>query len=429
MVDGIARIVYRVLLLRYPRRLRRAYGREMQDAFLGLLHEARRREGLRGWLGVWLRVLGEVVRPLPGPVPVAGGRRTGADRAAEASRVRTPRSTMVTMGVLGRMALDATAAARTLRRAPGYTGLVVGILGVAVAFNASVFAVVQAYLLRPLPYPDADRIVTVSPTTAAVGWRNSGDVFEKAVSSNPDGFTLVGGAPADVVLGAWVSPDFFDVLGVHAVLGRTFTGADVDADARVAVISHDVWLKRFGGDPGVVGRTLNVYPSGGRAGELYSFTVVGVLPADFWYLDGYTQVLVPRTADGPVFMGRLRPDVPPERAAAILTERARASGAGEGDPSFRVRLRPLRDTYTATVRRRLSVIQAAALLVFLVACANAALLLLLRAESRRREMGMRRALGAGGTRLALQSVIEGLLMAALAGALGLVLSGGALAGL
>jgi len=425
-VDAVARFVYRLLLLRYPRRLRRAYGREMQDAFLRLLHETWRERGLRGWAGVWLRVLGETARPLPGAIPVSRGRSPVVEGGIGVPVVWSSRPTA---GVFGRIALDVTAAARTLRRAPGFTALVVGILGVAVAFNASVFAVVQAYILRPLPYPDAGRIVTVSPATAAVGWRNSGDVFEKAVSWNLDGFTLVGGRPADVVLGSWVSPDFFDVLGVRAVLGRTFTRDDADTNARVAVISHDVWVRRFGGDAGVVGRTLNVYPSGGRAGELYSFRVVGVLPGDFWYLNGYTDVLVPLASDGPVYLGRLRPDVPPQRAAAILTERARATGGRDGDPSYRIRVRSLRETFTATVRRRLAVIQAAALLVLLVACANAALLLLLRAEARKREMGMRRALGAGGTRLALQSVVEGLLMAALAGALGLALSAGALSGL
>ncbi|MCG6956381.1 MAG: ABC transporter permease, partial [Gemmatimonadetes bacterium] len=411
----LARGVYRLLLLRYDRRLRRTYGREMEDAFLRLLHEARLQRGLRGWVRVWLWILGETVRPLPGPV-----------QAAPAS-IRPTRLTRPPMGALSRILLEVRAAVRTLRRAPGFTALITGILGVAVAFNGSAFAVVQAYLLRSLPYPDVDRIVTVSPATSAVGWKNSSDVFEKAVSWNLDGFTLVGGGPADVVLGAWVSPDFFDVLGVRPMLGRTFT--DDDVDARVAVISHNVWMSRFGGDPGVGGKTLSLYPSDGRAGELYSFTVIGVLPSDFWYLNGYTDVLVPLASPGPVYMGRLRSDVPPAQAAVILTERARAARAGEEDASVQVRVRRLRATYTATVRRRLEVVQATALLVLLVACVNAALLLLLRAEVRKREIGVRRALGAGGTGLALQSVTEGLLLAAAAGGLGLVLSAGALAGL
>jgi len=415
LMDAVARLVYRLLLLRYPRRLRRVYGREMEDTLLRLLDEARRQRGLRGWVIVWLRILEETVRPLPGPV-----------QASQAS-TRPARAIRSPVSILRHIPVDVEGAARTLRRTPGFTALVVGILGVAVAFNTSAFAVVQAYLLRPLPYPDADRIVTVSPATSAVGWKNSEDVFEKAVSWDLDGFTLVGGGPADIVLGAWVSPDFFDVLGIHPILGRTFN--DDAADARAAVISHDVWMRRFGGDAGVVGRTLNLYPSGGRAGELYSFTVVGVLPADFWYLNGYTDVLVPRVSDGPVYMGRLRSDVPPERAAAILTERAAATGTAQGNASFRIRVRPLRAAYTATVRRRLEVVQATALLVLLVACANAALLLLLRAEARKRETGIRRALGAGGARLALQSVTEGLLLAALAGGLGLVLSTGFLAAL
>jgi predicted permease len=295
-----------------------------------------------------------------------------------------------------------------------------------VAFNVAVFAVVQAYLLRPLPYPDARRIVQIQPATPAVGWKTSDDVFEKAVSWELAGFTLVDDAGPDpeVVLGARVSPDFFDVFGVRPALGRTFSAAD--RDPRVAVIGYDVWQRRFGGDPGVLGRTLATYPSGQGAGQLESFTIIGVLPRDFWYLNGYTEVLLPMVDDGPVYVGRLRPDMTPERAEEVIGSRAASELQASGEDAS-PRLRSLQRAYTAALRPRLAVFQAMAVLVLLVACINAALLLMLRSEGRGREMGMRRALGAGRGRLAVQLVSEGVVLAALAGALGLSLGTGGLA--
>ncbi len=397
-------LLYRLLLLRYPRRLRRAYGREMEADFLELLAERRRRAGLRGWVAAWTLAFAEALRPLPGPL----------------APTRRRRGVLPTLAV--RLRGDVGAAIRALRRSPGFTALAVAVLGTAIALNASVFAVIQAYLLRPLPFPDSDRIVQVHPATAVVGWRGSSDVFEKAASWRLDGFTLVGDGGPEVVLGAWVSPDFFDILGVHPALGRTL--GPEDTSASVAVISYALWLERFGGNRSVVGNTLSLYPSERGAATLRTFTIVGVLPRDFWYLNGYTDVLVPLPSDGPVYMGRLRANVPPGRAEEILTDRARGEGAQS--PTSRIRVRPIREVYTATIHRRLTVLQVAALLVLLVACGNAGLLLLLRGEGRKLEMGIRRALGAGGSRLAVQIVSEALILALLAGFVGLVLAHGAL---
>ena len=326
------------------------------------------------------------------------------------------------------LADDFRAAWRSLRRRPRFTLLLVGVLGIGIALNASIFAVVDAYLLRPLPYPDADRLVEVRPATSAVGWTNSGDVFEKAVSWDLDAFTLVGDAGPEIVLGARVTPDFFDVYGVSPVLGRAFRAEEGgDAGIPVAVISHALWTRRFGADPGVLGRTIRAYPAD-EGGGVESLTIVGVLPSDFWYLNGYTDVLTPLREPAPLYVGRLRKDVPPERAGAVLAARARDSGA-IGPDEEDVRVRPLQDAYTASIRPQLLALQGAAFLVLLAAGASASLLLLVRASGRTREMSVRRALGAGGGRLATHLFGEAVLLAASAGALGVLVGRGGLGAL
>ncbi len=398
---------YRVALRRYPAAFRERYGARMVADFRRLLVEEVERAGFRGWLRACARIGRDLLRPLPPRLVGAPGATRAARPAAGARGSRGARA----------LADDFGAAWRSLRRRLGFTLLLVGVLGVGIALNASIFAVVDAYLLRPLPYPDAARLVQVRPATSAVGWTNSGDVFEKAVSWNLDGFTLVGDAGPEIVLGARVTPDFFDVYGVRPELGRAFGPEEaVEGGAEVAVISHALWARRFGADPGVLGRTIQVYPADDRDG-LESFTIVGVLPRDFWYLNGYTNVLAPLRGPGPVYVGRLRRDVPPGRAEAVLAERARAAGAiepGEQD----VRLSPLQDAYTTSIRPQLLALQGAALLVLLAAGASAGLLLLVRASGRTREMSVRRALGAGRGRLATHLFAEAALLCAGAGAVG-----------
>ena len=396
--------LYGVALVRYPSTFRRRYGARMRADFGRLLAEEVRRSRLRGWIRVCGRIARDLVRPLPPALREA---------------VPSPRPPK-RRGPVRALAADVRAGWHALARRPGFTLLVVGVLGVGIALNATIFSVVDAYLLRPLPYPQAERLVEVRPATSAVGWTNSADVFEKAVSWHLDGFTLVGDPGPEIVLGARVTPDFFDVYGVRPVLGRAFGPDDVgEGGARVAVIGHALWTSRFGGDPGVIGRTIHVFPSDDRDG-LESLTIVGVLPSEFWYLNGYTNILTPMSGPGPVYVGRLRTDVPPERAHAVLSDRAREAGMPGSDQEG-VRVRPLQEAYTASVRPPLLALQGAALLVLVAAAASAALLVLVRASGRTREMSVRRALGAGGGRLATHLFAESLLLAFAAGAVGLAL--------
>jgi putative ABC transport system permease protein len=403
---------YRVALHRYPARLRRRYGARMLEDFSELLEEETRRDGLRGWGRACSRVLRDLARPTPGPLRTAPGRRVPEAAGRRGGRIRT-------------VAEDARAAWRALRRRPGFASLVVAILGAGLALDTTMFAVVDAYLLRALPFPAPSRLVEVRPATAAVGWEDSEDVFEKAVSWNLDAFTLVGDPAPQIVLGARVSPDFFDTYGVRPTPGRAFRADEGgEGGASVAVISHRLWKSRFGGDPGILGRTVRAYRSD-EANGLESFTIVGVLPADFWYLNGYTDVLTPLRGPGPVYVARLRTDVPPSRGEAILTARALEAGDLEGGQGG-IRLRPLQDAYAASVRPQLLAMQVAALLVLLAAVASVGLLVLVRANGRRREMAVRRALGAGRARLATQLFAEGAILVFVAAALGMAAGGAGL---
>ncbi|MEQ9400492.1 MAG: ADOP family duplicated permease [Longimicrobiales bacterium] len=403
--------LYRLALRRYPRRLRDAWGEEMVAAFRSLLEDQMARRGWRGALGAWWRVAREMVGPT-GRTGTEGGGDMG-EKTGQGRR-----------WLRGGME-DARFAWRSLRRDLRFTVLLVGVLGVGMALNVSVFSVVNAYLLRPLPYPAAERIVTVRPVTD-LSWTAVDDVMERAVSWDLDVFTLVGGDEGpQMVRGSWVTPDFMDVYDVRAALGRTFRPDEAGAGgAPVAMISHRLWQDRFRGDPGVIGRSFEAFTSD-RPDHAESFTVVGVLPRDFWYVNDFTEVFVPIRDERALYVGRLRADVPLEAAEAVLTERARAATAGLPE-DFRIRLTRVQDIHVAAVRPTLAVLQGAVLLVLLIASANAVVLLLIRSARREQELGVRRALGAPRARLARQLGAEGMLLGFGAGMVGLAMGAGIL---
>jgi predicted permease len=293
---------------------------------------------------------------------------------------------------------------------------------VGLALNSSAYALMEAYLLRPLPFPEAHRLVRVETPTEAVGWTDADEVFELVVSSDLDGFTLLDDGPPEVVLGAWTTPSFFQVYGVRPALGRFFGPREAGSGGRpVAVISHGLWKTRYGADRDVLGRTLRVY-SGDRRAEVESVEIIGVLPQDFWFPNGYTQVLLPMPEDGAAEVGRLRPDVPPERAEELLTALALERGGQDRPPGFRMEIQSLQDVHTARVRPRLVTFQLAALLVLLVAGVNAVLLVLIRATGRSRDLAVRRALGAGRSRLATHFLFQGWIVGLLAAGIGVLLA-------
>ena len=280
---------------------------------------------------------------------------------------------------------------RSLRREPRFSATAVLVLGVGIALNAAVLAVVNAYLLRPLPYPEPERVVSLR---APVGI-SSGDVegvLEKRVTWDLDAFTLVGDQGPEMARGAWITPDFLEVYGIRPALGRAFSAEDaVPGAPPVALISYGLWQSRYGGAQDVMGRSLQAYTSD-RPNDAESFTIIGVLPPDFWHFNDYTQILAALREDRNIYAGRLVPGMPPSRAGALITERARMRLA-EVPPEFSVEVVRTQDQHVAQIRPTLVALQSAVLLVFLIACANVAVLLLVRSTQREREVGSAPGLG------------------------------------
>lgn len=411
----VSSMVYRLLLRRYPAAMRRSFGDEMLDIFETELRRTLEDRGLSGLPGLWWRTGRDLARPLPRPVHRREGttgegrppRQAADDGVGGGSWIAAARE-------------DLVFAARSLRREPRFTSMVVGVLAIGLALNVVAFAVINAYLLRPLPFPEADRIVAVQ-NAGALSWNEVDDVFEQAVSWDLDVFTIIGDGRPELAPGAWVTPGFLETYGIRAQLGRTFRADEAgDYGAPVAMISHRLWQQRFAGDPDIIGRIFSAFTSD-RPDHAESFTIVGVLSSDFWYTNDYTEVLSPLREDRSVYGGRLRAGLPPATAATRLTEMA-ALRMERVPADYRVSVELLQERHVASIRPTLLVMQAAVLLVLLIACANAAVLTLVRSTRRERELGLRRALGASGPRLARQLMFEGGLIAAGAAATALGLA-------
>ena len=322
-----------------------------------------------------------------------------------------------------RIHTDLVSAWRSLRRRPRFALILIAVLGASLGTSATVLAIADAYLWKPLPYPSPERLVNFARTEGRPAGRTPRDltalgrdsliaeVADLAVTGDVDGFTIIDGATPTTVLGMWTTTDLFAALDVRPVLGRTFTAAEVEEASAVTLISHSLWIERYAADPSIVGRKLTLRAVE-RSDQRSVFTVIGVLPPRFWHLDSRTALLVPMKGDGEdVIFFRLKPGIGIERAASRLTELVAAMNPGI-DPAWRVTLRGLQDEHIAPVRELLSAVTLAVSLLLLIACSNVAMLQTMRALGREQEMTIRSALGAGRGRMVTQLLAENLLLAA-----------------
>ena len=329
---------------------------------------------------------------------------------------------------------------RMLLRSPGLTAAAILALALGIGANTAIFSVVNAVLLRPLPYRDADRLLSVyqvwatSPdehdvlsTDDVVALREgAGTALKVAAYYSPSGFTITGTGEPEQVAGTQVTAELFDVLGTPPALGRAFLPEDDRPGAEpVVVLSHALWQRRFGGDPGVVGRSLTV--------DSRAHIVTGVMPKGFRFPRDSVADLWPifrpeRSDSRPPYyirtVARPRPEAGPAEIQGALQSVTRQIKEWFPDASndWRLDAAPLKGELIGDARPALLVLFGAVALVLLIATANIANLLLARATARRKEMAIRAALGAGRLRLARQMVTESLILAAAGGLLGVILS-------
>jgi putative ABC transport system permease protein len=338
---------------------------------------------------------------------------------------------------------DARYAVRMLRKSPGFTLVAVLTLALGIGANAAIFSVVNGVLLRPLPFPEPERLVAVWTAQPAkdlvrgsssypdfADYRDQTASFDGLAATRSRGYTLSSPKGAERIDGARVSWTLFPVLRVTAALGRTFS-ADEDrlGGPRVAVIGDALWRRRFGGDPGVVGRPVTL------DGEAY--TVLGVLPRGFRFDFDLreAEIWTPTALDGKdsieergqhylQVVGRLKPGVPIAAARADLgAVSARLAAAYPQSNTGRTAIvQPLHDAIVGATRQGLLVLLGAVALVLLVSSANVANLLLARGSEREREVALRSALGASRGRLARQLLTESVLLSLVGGALGLLVA-------
>ncbi len=366
--------------------------------------------------------------------------RSPLDRWSERLDDRAPQTkARLTMDLLA----DLRYALRLLRKTPVFTVAAIGTLALGIGANTTIFSLVQTMLLRPLPYQHPEQVVMVWEDASAAGFpRNTPSPanYLDWVAMNRSfadvaaaGFVVASltadGAP-EAVLGRRVTANFFPVLGVQPQLGRAFTAEDDRSEARVVMISHALWQRRYGGDPGIVGRTIVM--SLDRVGDV-EHEVIGVAPPSFVFLSREIDYWVPmqfspeeaatRGNHYLLVVARLKPDVSVEAARSDMQAIARRLGEQYPDSNRGIGavVVPIREEVLGDTRIQVIALMIAAAAIVLIACANLASLLLARASVRRGEYAVRLSLGATRGRLARQVLVEALCLSVAGGVLGLAI--------
>jgi putative ABC transport system permease protein len=332
---------------------------------------------------------------------------------------------------------------RMMMKKPGVTIIAVLALALGIGANTAIFSVVNTVLLRPLPYKDSGRIMLLFwsapklttddlPASAPdfLDWREQNHSFERMAAITGESFNLTGGAAEpERIMSAAVSADLFPLLGVSAARGRTFT-VDEEQEGRnhVVVMGHDLWQRRFGSNPNLIGQTITLNNE--------AYTVLGIMPGDFRFPEGTERIdlWVPLTFSPEILAARghrylyvaarLKEGVTLEQAESdmkALGKRMEEANPGT-NTEWSIKLELLQDALTEDVSTALFVLLGAVGFVLLIACANVANLQLARAAARRREVAIRLAVGASRRRLIRQFLIESTLLALTGGVFGLLIA-------
>jgi putative ABC transport system permease protein len=348
------------------------------------------------------------------------------------------------------MLQDLRYALRLLAKRPGFTVIAVTTLALGIGANTAIFSVVNAVMLRPLPYKEPDRLISLWESVPERGrskwrvapanffdWKNQNQVFEDMAAFGGSTMTLTGGGEPEQLLGTRASAGYFTVVGVEPVLGRSFLPEEYEpGNDRVVILGQGLWQRRFGSDREIIGKAITLDGIG--------YTVVGVMPRgiypmrpttsgritfdagqqEFWAPMTFTaQWAAARGAHVLGVIGRLKPGVTIKQAEADMTaigarlEQEYAANRGEG-----IVINPFMDEVIGNVKPALLVLLGAVGFVLLIACANVASLLLAQLAARSKEIAIRRAMGAGRARLVRQFFLENLLLSLLGAGAGVALA-------
>lgn len=429
--------LFRIALHLLSKRLRERRGEQMVLLFEEIAAEVHERGGVRSVFACWIASTFDVLKRafaerVHGSPPGAGKRHENSRKEHKA-------------GVMEWLGQDIRYALRGLAVRPAFTAMVVLTLALGVGANTAIFSVVNGVLLRQLPYAAPSRIVELvgirqGALSGPISYPNAMDVhdrsgvFEAFSAYDEWRVNLTGIGEPELIDGALVNPSFFAVLGLNPYRGRFFTAEeDIDGRDRVVVLTYGLWRRKFGADPAIVGRTIQL--------DGTPHTVVGIGPKDYedprlsgpgwgdvdlWRPLGFLGVeedrLPSRSGRSFTAVARLAPDISLESAAARVTSimgqlQLEYPDDNEGRE---IQLIPLRDTIVGDVRTSLLILLGSVGFVLAIAAANIGSLMLGRATDRGREIAVRAALGAGRGRLIGQFLTEGLVIALIGGALGTV---------